>query len=281
MPSHAPTVKVRAMLLALSLLAAPSLAQDDAPPPEGTPAPTAALPDDSAEPKKRKFLMEVGFRGRYMDLPDELVDLAYFRNTDDDTIPDRPHVSAYSLGLEFVIKDNQANGIFYVDYLSPMIDPGYWDDKEEPADHFDGSWIEPDNFGLVLIGASYAYELRATNWLSFLFGAGIGGGIVLGELREWQPGECDPDTQDCADFDTSANNNTEVGCGRAGTDESAAYFRRENCADDGTIELIPVVPYLDINIGPRFNISDRASIRLEGGVHAFLPYGGGSVGIVF
>jgi len=108
-----------------------------------------------------------------------------------------------------------------------------------------------------------------------------GGGIVLGQLNEWQPGECDPATQDCSGFDTSVNNNTDVGCGTAGSDGSAAYFRRDNCANDGAIEIPPVVPYLDINIGPRFNISDRASIRLEGGVHAFLPYGGGSVGIVF
>ncbi len=254
------------MLPSLLLLAAlPTASAQD--------AGTTAEPTEAA-PKKREFLMEVGFRGRYMDLPDEILDLAYFRNDDDDTIPDRPHVSAYSLGLEFVIKDKQANGIFYVEYLNPIIEPGYWDDKEEPPDHLDGSWLEPDKFGLVLIGASYAYELRATNWLSFLFGAGIGGAIKIGDLREWQPGE------DPAD-EAGNNNNTDVSCGAAGTDGAAAYMRKDNCADDGVLDIPVALPYLDINIGPRFNISDRASIRIEGGVHALLPYGGGSVGIVF
>jgi len=266
------------MLLSVSLLAlaAPSFAQDepssDEPPVLDSEAAPAAEP--AKETPKRKFLMEVGFRGRYMDLPDSILDLAYFRNDDDATVPDRPHVSAYSLGIEFVIKDEKANGIFYVDYLNPMIEPGYWDDKEEPPDHEDGSWMEPDKLGLVLIGANYAYELKANNWFSFLFGAGIGGAIKIGELREWQPGEDVTDPE-------GTNNNTEVECGAAGSSNSVAYLRRESCADDGTIETPPVLPYIDINIGPRFNISDRASIRLEGGVHALLPYGGGSVGITF
>ena len=73
------------MLLTLPLLLATAQAQDE------TPAP----PDDASTPSRaRSFLMEVGFRGRYMDVPDGLVDLAYFRNTDDDTIPDRPRIRA-------------------------------------------------------------------------------------------------------------------------------------------------------------------------------------------
>jgi hypothetical protein len=40
------------------------------------------------------------------------------------------------------------------------------------------------------------------------------------------------------------------------------------------------VPIIDINIGFRFNISDRAAIRLEGGLHDMF-YGGGAVSVVF
>jgi hypothetical protein len=273
------------MLLCLAALSFTPLARAQDPEPT-LDEPTA---DPSSDPvaaptatgKKRKFLMEVGFRGRYMDLPDSILDLAYFRNDDDDLIPDRPHVSAYSLGIEFVVKDKQANGIFYVEYLNPLIQPGYWDDKEEPAAHDDGSWIEPDKFGLVMIGANYAYEIKANSWFSFLFGAGIGGAIRIGNLDEWQPGECDPDTQDCSGVDTSGNNNADVGCDPAGTANAAAYARKDDCPVDSVIDMPPALPYLDINIGPRFNIADHASIRLEGGVHAFLPYGGATLGIVF
>lgn len=265
-------------MLYASLLAlvTSALAQEDAPEepspeePSTEPAPApVAMPE--APPRKRKFLMEVGFRGRYMDLPDSILDIGYFRNDDDPLIPDRPHVSAYSLGIEFVIKDEKANGIFYVEYLNPLIEAGYWDDKEEPPDNGDGSWMEPDNLGLVMIGANYAYEIKANSWFSFLFGAGIGGAIKIGNMNEWQPGEDATDPN-------GTNNNVDGDCGGAGT---PAHVRKESCANDGVIETPPVLPYLDVNIGPRFSISDRASIRLEGGVHGFLPYGGGSVGITF
>lgn len=263
MPSIPLFVKVLPMLLLATL----AFAQDAPPPP-----PTDPMATEEAPVKKRKFLMEVGFRGRYMDLPDSILDLAYFNNKDDDTIPDRPHVSAYSLGIEFIIRDKQANGIFYVEYLNPMIEAGYWDDKEEPADHDDGSYLVPDKFGLVMIGANYAYEIQATNWLSFMFGAGLGGAIKIGNLTEWQPGE-DPSDPD------GNNNNTDVSCGVAPT---TSYQRYEmGCADDGDIEMPPALPYIDVNLGPRFNIGNRASIRIEGGIHGLLPYGGGSIGIIF
>jgi hypothetical protein len=253
------------MLLALPLLAlaAPALADEpDAPVEAVEPAPTAA-------PKTRKFLMEVGFRGRYMDLPDVFMDIPYFKNDDDANVPDRPHVSAYSLGIEFVVRDDKANGIFYVEYLNPLIEAGYWDDREGSGDedHLDGSWIEPDKFGLVLIGANYAYEIRANNWFSFLFGAGVGAGIKIGNLNEWRFGDPEDVTVDCGGQDTTGQ---------------ASYERKNDCDPDGHLAGVPpAIPYLDINLGPRFNIADHASIRVEGGIHMFLPYGGATLGIVF
>ena len=273
------------MLLSASLLALVTLAfaDDDAPSepsdlPEDTAeepspptesAPTTAFEEEPAPVRKRNFLMEVGFRGRYMDLPDAIVDLFSVRN-EGGGIMERPHVSAYSLGLEFVVTDKKDNGIFYVEYLRPIIEEGYWDDLDEYSD--DGKWIKPEDFGLVLIGATYAKEVRATDWLSFLFGAGIGAGIKVGQLTQWEAGEDPADPK-------GDNNNSDVSCGTAPT---PAYVRKENgCESDGYVETPPILPYLDIMIGPKFNISDRASIRLEGGIHAFLPYGGGSVGIMF
>lgn len=41
-----------------------------------------------------------------------------------------------------------------------------------------------------------------------------------------------------------------------------------------------MIPFIDINVGFRFNISDKASIRLEGGLHDMF-YGGGAVSVVF
>ncbi|MFZ5476350.1 MAG: hypothetical protein ACOZNI_06195 [Myxococcota bacterium] len=236
--------------------------EEPAPPAEPAPPPP---PEPVVAPKQRKFLMEVNFRGRYLTLPDSILDIWYEGHEGEAF--ERPTIAAYTLGIEWVIKDKQANGIFYVEYLVPLMEEGYFDDRDEPPVTTDGSWIKPDKFGLVQIGANYGYELHATNWFSFMFGAGLGIGIRTGQLVEWQPGEPEG---------TSPRNNTEPDCGA----EEAAYERREHCADDGEIEMPPVIPIVDVNIGPRFNISDRASIRLEGGLHN-LPYGGATVGIVF
>jgi hypothetical protein len=256
------------MLLSLLTLAAPLLAAEvpasetsetDGPEATAAPGPT---------PKTRKFLMEVNFRGRYMFVPNSILDIWYERHEGgEDGAPERPNVRAYTLGLEFVVKDKQANGIFYLEYISSVMKEGYWDDRDNPPIFTDGSYVVPEQLGLVAFGANYAYDLKATNWLSFLFGAGIGLGIKTGQLVEWEPGE--PENLSNAD-------NTDADCGRT----SPAYDRRNDCGDDGAVRVPPVVPIVDVNIGVRFNISDRANIRIEGGLHD-LPYLGGAAGITF
>ncbi len=249
--------------LLLALHTAPALAED--PPTEllAIEATTEVAPE-----KKRQFLMEVGFRGRYLFVPDSLLDIWYESHEGQDI--ERPHVRAYSLGLEFVVRGDEANGIFYVDYLSSLIKPGYWDDRDSPPDYLDGSYIEPEFFGLVMIGANYAYEIHATNWFSVMFGAGIGIAIKTGNLVEWDPGE---------PAGSSGADNTEQDCGP----DSPAYERalELQCANDGPLAGVPpVLPILDVNLGVRFNVNDHASIRVEGGLHDML-YLGGSLGITF
>ncbi len=258
MPCFAP-----ALLLALT--AGPAHAADT---PPADPTLATESTTEVAPQKTRNYLMEVNFRGRYLFLPDSLLDIWYETHAGEANL-ERPHVAAYSLGLEFVVRNKQANGIFYAEYLSSLIKPGYWDDRDNPPDYLDGSYIQPEFFGLVMIGADYAYELHATNWLSFMFGAGIGVAIKTGNLIEWEPGE--PEGTPNAD-------NADQSCGP----DSPAYERALtlDCANDGPVRVPPVLPVLDVNLGIRFNINDHASIRLDGGLHD-LPYGGAAVGITF
>jgi hypothetical protein len=246
------------------------------PAPAETPAGTVAAADGSATvAKKRPYLMEVNFRGRYMSIPEGVLDLGAWAH-DNDEYPARPDVSAYTLGLEFVIKEKSANGIFYVEFLKPLIEDGYWDDIDHGSEtNLDGSWIEFEDFAFVTIGADYAYELHATNWLSFLFGAGLGVGIKLGEIHEWQAGEDPADPE-------GDNDNADPTCGPSPT---PSYDRADpdnyGCEYDASLYGdVPVLPFLDVNVGVRFSINNRASIRLEGGVHNML-YGGAALGVVF
>lgn len=251
-------------------LASIAFADEPAPPvPPTTPEPIpAAAPESTTTTrKKRAYLMEVNFRGRYMFLPDSVLDIWYEKHAGEPL--ERPVINAYALGLEYVVRDKQANGIFYAEYISSLLQNGYWDDRDNPPVVSDGSYIVPENLGLIAIGANYGYELHATNWLSFMLGGGLGVGIKTGNLVEWEPGEPEGEPNP---------NNTDPSCGP----DSNAYERANtlDCPDDGQVRVPGVVPILDVNVGIRFNFSDRASLRLEGGVHDLI-YGGAALGITF
>jgi len=259
--------RLRPALLGESMRAA---LQDEAPAPE----PGAEASGDGLEVQPaatgRNFNMELGFRGRYLSVPDSILDIWFY---DDDTAgyaysEPRPQVHAYSVGIEFVVKsevteesNGGSNGIFYVQYIDNLMPDGYWDDREEPADHLDGDYIAPtDNLGIVALGANYAYELHMVKTMntngnfgmSMVVGGGLGVGILIGELEYWRP------------------------------DAGTPSFERKDDRDllEGNKPVPPVLPLVDINIGFRFNFGDRFVLRLEGGLQDML-YMGGSVGLMF
>ncbi len=236
------------------------------------PAEDAAVPealdiDLIADPegKSRDYDMEISFRGRMMGVPSTILDIWYY-NEDDPSwgdSRDRPDIDAYSLGIEFVIKGESANGIFYMEYVKSRMKEGYWDDREEPADPLDGDFLRPsNNLGMAVFGANYAYEAHfvrtsQTNGafgLSFLVGGGLGLGVLFGDLERWGPG----------DTGTPANVRFDLG----------------EEADGNKDGIPPVLPMVDINAGLRFNFGDRFVLRFEGGLHTMLYYGA-TAGIMF
>lgn len=247
-----------------ALFLSTSFAQEaPAPDPSADPAAPPAAP--AAPATTRSFLMEANVRSRYVSLPASILDAWFFRHEGEPF--ERPRVRGFDLGLEWVIKSEEANGIFYVEYLATTIKSGYWDDIEEPANYLDGSYLVPNKLGFVIIGGNYAYELHANEWLSFLFSTGLGLSFKTGNLIEWEPG----------DADTTNPDNVDVNCGPT----SPAYDRyTQSCEADGNIRLPPVLPILDISLGARFVIAEQAAIRVEGGIHP-LPYVGTAVGVVF
>jgi hypothetical protein len=154
-----------------------------------------------------------------------------------------------------------------VEYALNGVKEGYWDDVEDPPNPYDGSWLKPERLGMVLLGADGAYEVHANKWWSWLFGGGLGIGIVTGQMTEWEPGETDGSNE---------HDNLDADCGTT----EPAYERATHCGDDGPMKFPSVLPVIDINVATRFQISDRATIRLEGGLHDMF-YGGMTVGVMF
>ena len=236
-------------------------AEDPIPAPAPTPDPAPA----PAPPSTRASTMEVGLRYRYMAVPQGILNPFVFLN--EGTAFERPAIKGHAFGLEYVLRNDSANGIFYAEYLLSGIEEGYWDDVEDPANHEDGSWLQPQRLGAVMIGANGAYEVYAQPWWSFTFGGGLGLAILTGKIIEWEPGEGE---------DSTEQDNTDPSCGST----EPAHLRKDHCADDGPMQLPPVLPIVDILIGTRFHIADRATIRIEGGFHDMF-YLGSSVGVVF
>jgi hypothetical protein len=209
--------------------------------------------------KERKMQMEVGFRLRRLSVPQGLLDIWYHdADTEGWPLPgeDRPHINGWAYGIEWGFKDNHTNGFLWVDWIDNSMVPGYWDDREEPADTEDGDYIVPaGNLGILAFGGDYGYEIdmvrlnqtKGIFGMSFLVGGGLGLGLLVGPLDEWSQGE----------------------------DGTPAYVLYENGEPAQTEKKVPrVYPMVDVNLGLRFNFGDRIQLRLEGGIHTLLYYGG-------
>jgi hypothetical protein len=210
------------------------------------------------ERRERKYQMEIGLRLRRMTVPRGIMDLWY---SDEDTpgwpLPgeERPFINGWAYGLEYVVKSNRTNGIFWFEWLDSAMPAGYWDDVEDPPNTVDGDYVRPTpNLGLVTFGADYAYEVpmvrldqtKGAFGLGFVAGGGLGLGIIVGRLDKWQESE------------------TGV----------PSYVLVEQDADpNGEKEINRFYPMVDINVGLRFNFGDRFVVRVEGGLHTMLYYG--------
>jgi hypothetical protein len=265
LPSLPDAFSVRPKTLEVALL---NPVQDEAPPDAGD-APATTMAVQEADPG-RKFDMELGFRGRYMTVPDAVIDVWFYNADDAGWIysEDRPQVHAYTVGLEFAIKSKVRedsnggnNGIFYFQWIDNLMKEGYFDDVEDPPDHDDGDFLVPSSdLGLVALGADYAYELHMVKTMntngnfgmSMLVGAGLGVGILIGELEYWRP------------------------------EGGVPSFTRKELGEPsaGAKRMPPVFPLVDINVGLRFNFGDRFVVRLEGGFQDMI-YGGGAIGLMF
>jgi hypothetical protein len=264
-PENRAAMGDRRALLALALVLTPRGSRAEEPAPVDAPAPVAAAAHTEVAPDQRRaYAMEANLRVRYLSIPSSVMDIWYFDADDAGANPlARPQVRAYAVGAEWVVDKAPDTWIFYAEWVGIAMEDGYWDDVESsPANHSDGVWVEPDGFGLVVLGANYGHGIRVREWLDFLVGGGLGLGFVTGELTVWNAGT-NADTVDAT-------------CLRS----AAAYERHESCGDDGAARVPGLVPVIDLTASARFHFGDQATVRLDAGLHDVL-YAGTAVGVVF
>ena len=213
----------------------------------------ASQGDQTSTP--RPYAMEISLRARRMTVPRAVMDIWYLdQNAATWPLPgqERPFLHGWSYGMEFVVKAEKDNGIFWFDWIDSSTPEGYW---HYAADPVGGDYIRPaPNLGLVSFGADYAYEapmVRAERTggafaMSFLVGAGLGMGILVGDIDTWTP---TPDGQ-----------------------LAHERYARGDLPDDES-QVPRVFPVVDVNVGIRFQLARRVVIRLEGGLHSAVYYG--------
>lgn len=239
------------MSLFLAVLV-PAYAQDTA---QIDAEPGRAYPFARAAPipsRIRTYAVEVGARWRALSVPPSMLDGWWFDANDPGWAyvdEPRPVVSGTAYGLEFGLRGNHANGVFWTEFVDSAMPAGYWDDVEDPADHLDGRWLSPSaGFGLVAAGGDALYEAHLVRpastagrvGLSVVVGGGLGLGVVVGHLDQWN----------ADDFG------------------NPAYKRfLDGRPPDESANVPPVLPIVDALVGVRLTLGERWTLRAEGGLH--------------
>lgn len=208
----------------------------------------------------------VGARYKHMWIPASLLDIWFFSDDEPGALAGypRPTLKGELGGIEFALQPRPNNFIFYVEYFKLTSSDGYFDDRESPADHGDGDWVDFQNMGYAGFGVDYRYEFPILDdskdvWPSFLVGGGLGVGVVTGSAVQWHPGG-HPD-------------NVEPAC-----EPIAPAPLRTGCEPDGEARIPPVLPIVDIGMALKVHIKDRAWVRADFGLHEFLSAGAAAGG---
>ncbi len=230
----------------------------------------AAAPAVEGGGTNRDFLMEINFRGRYLTVPDGFLDIWYYDEGDEGVTLDRPKIKAWGVGLEWWARwETGACFTVFFDYLGHMIEPGYWDDVEEPANHQDGEYLVPSRLGIIDFGFGPGYEAKITPWMGFMFWGGIGPLFMTGEFDHWVHGSNATGDPNCSEGQLSDPLN------------KPAYERYEaGCGSDGAKRIPKVLGVVDLVAAIRFDFNQRANLRIEGGIHD-LPFVGMATGVTF
>lgn len=223
----------------------------------------AVAGEPAVEPGASAVRHELNLRYRYLALPDFIMDTWYF-SKDEGAPYERPSIRSAVYGLEYVLKGQPTNWIFYAEYFGNTTKAGYWDDFDDDGEHGDGDWIAPNGVSMWLLGANFGHEVMLTEpgtqvGFSMLFGAGIGFGLLRGDIDRWMNGSS-PDLE---------GNTCDVA--------SPAYARKDTCAVDQVVKLPPVGGVIDATISGRLNFNHQANLRLDLGLHNML-YVGGALG---
>lgn len=174
-------------------------------------------------------------------------------------------LNSMAFGAEFIRRKNDLDIIASVDFgfYGPE-DGNYLGNGENPATKTD--YVQFRDFNILSFNAHFIWHLPIQRWVSFIYGVGIGLGVVLGDMYRISndPARCTRDN--------AANEDL---CFPRGVDPRTREEDLKRLAggvddpndphlfkEDG---VPPVVPMIHALVGFNFNITDEISVRVDGG----------------
>jgi hypothetical protein len=214
------------------------------------PAEAGAAPmmvEEGIDPDKAKF--GVGLRVRYVTIPQFLINLFVDHSTT---------MTSVGFGGEFVRRRGNFDIVVGVEYENISPPDGLYQEKGDdpgiPGQYPDRT--EFDGFALLGLDVAFVWHTELHPKVQLRYGAGLGVGLVLGDI--YQTDTMCPAGTTVDDLDNIDQCPVAVGATRDKAD------------------VPPVVPIVNILAGFRFKASDQVSINLEAGFRNMFFFGLGS-----
>lgn len=224
----------------------------------GEPAPVKAKP-------KRDVLYGVGLQVRGVFVPSWFLKMFLEESTS---------LNSASIGAEFIRRKGNFDLIASLNFGFYSPPDGNYLGRGKNA-MVDTDYVVFRNLNVLAFGVTFIWHHDFLKWLSLVYGAGLGFGVVLGDIYRvsngtpgcasapGDTGKCYPINMDLNNRDTwLANHQCSSGSDGPG---SPCQFR-----EDGKWPVIPIVHLL---IGLNFKVTDQISIRADMGWHDAFYFG--------
>ncbi len=189
----------------------------------------------------------IGLRLRNVRLPQALLELFVERAA--------AGISQVGIGVEGIRRTGNLELSVGLEWDSLSAEDGVWIEKGEQIPRDEPDFVRFDGFGWITLDAMAAWHRPLSERVSLRYGAGLGLGILLGEVLR-----------------------TDYAC--TGPEIDSCRTRPGGKVDAPEEDIPPVFPVINLVVGVQVKATERITINLEGGLRT-VPFIGISGGYFF
>ena len=182
-------------------------------------------------------------------------------------------LNAMAFGAEAIRRKGDFDIAFSIDFGLYGPEDGNWLGKGESPER-KTDYVVFSNFNMLTFGAHFVWHAEIAKWVSFVYGAGVGVSIVLGDLLRISndPARCVKENAGNENlcFPKGVDPNAWQGASAASRDRQAKALGSgpddpDNPHQFKSDAVPPVLPMLHLLVGFDFKLSDVVSLRVDGG----------------